>query len=109
MASRREKIEALLADDPNDAFLRYSLAMELDKEGQLEPSAALFRGLMADSPPQVAAFFMLAQQPLQCTDDAAAVDCPLFPWATSLGIEMTQIFQLREVIFAPFGCQHHII
>ena len=62
MASRREKIEALLADDPNDAFLRYSLAMELDKEGQLEASAALFRGLMADSQPQVAAFFMLAQQ-----------------------------------------------
>ena len=62
MASRREKIEALLADDPNDAFLRYSLARELDKEGQLEASAALFRGLMADSQPQVAAFFMLAQQ-----------------------------------------------
>jgi len=62
VASRREKIEALLADDPNDAFLRYSLAMELDKEGQLEASAALFRGLMADSQPQVAAFFMLAQQ-----------------------------------------------
>ena len=62
MASRREKIEALLADDPNDAFLRYSLAMELDKEGQLDASAALFRGLMADSQPQVAAFFKLAQQ-----------------------------------------------
>ena len=62
MASRREKIEALLEDDPNDAFLRYSLAMELDKEGQLDASAALFRGLMADSQPQVAAFFMLAQQ-----------------------------------------------
>ena len=42
--------------------MRYSLAMELDKEGQLEASAALFRGLMADSQPQVAAFFMLAQQ-----------------------------------------------
>ena len=62
MSSRREKIEALLADDPNASFLRYSLAMELDKEGQLDASAALFRGLMDDSPPQVAAFFMLAQQ-----------------------------------------------
>ena len=40
MSSRREKIEALLADDPNDSFLRYSLAMELDKEGQLDASAA---------------------------------------------------------------------
>ena len=31
--TRREKIEAMLADDPRDVFLRYSLAMELDKEG----------------------------------------------------------------------------
>ena len=30
--SRREKIEAMLADEPGDSFLRYSLAMELDKE-----------------------------------------------------------------------------
>jgi len=32
--SRREKIEAMLADDPSDTFLRYSLAMELDKENE---------------------------------------------------------------------------
>jgi hypothetical protein len=31
--SRREKIEAMLAEEPQDVFLRYSLAMELDKEG----------------------------------------------------------------------------
>ncbi len=31
--TRREKIEAMLADEPRDVFLRYSLAMELDKEG----------------------------------------------------------------------------
>ena len=29
--SRREQIEAMLADDPTDQFLRYSLAMELQK------------------------------------------------------------------------------
>lgn len=60
--SRREKIEAMLADDPADVFLRYSLAMELDKEGDHDASLARFAELRADSPPYVPAFFMSAQQ-----------------------------------------------
>jgi len=60
--SRREKIEAMLADDPQDAFLRYSLAMELDKEGDHDTSLARFNELTLDSPPYVPAFFMAAQQ-----------------------------------------------
>jgi hypothetical protein len=60
--SRREKIEDLLASDPADQFLRYSLAMELDKEGDHERSLGQFAGLMADPAPYVPAFFMAAQQ-----------------------------------------------
>ena len=60
--SRRERIEAMLADDPGDGFLRYSLAMELDKEGQNDRSLELLRGLMKDTPAYVPAFFMSAQQ-----------------------------------------------
>jgi|SRR5688572_69936 hypothetical protein len=60
--SRREKIEAMLADDPGDTFLRYSLAMELDKEGDHEASLAKFAELTRDSPPYVPAFFMAGQQ-----------------------------------------------
>jgi hypothetical protein len=60
--TRREKIEALLADEPGDAFLRYSLALELEKEGQHEPSLALLAELTRDEPPYVPAFFMAAQQ-----------------------------------------------
>jgi tetratricopeptide (TPR) repeat protein len=60
--SRREKIEAMLADDPGDTFLRYSLAMELDKEGDHDASLAKFRELSRDDPPYVPAFFMAAQQ-----------------------------------------------
>jgi hypothetical protein len=62
MPTRLEKIEALLADDPQDAFLRYSLAMELDKQGDHERSLAEFAGLMGDAEPYVPAFFMAAQQ-----------------------------------------------
>src|SRR5690242_2586792 len=60
--TRREKIEAMLAEDPADVFLRYSLAMELDKDGDHELSLAKFSELMAKSPPYVPAFFMSAQQ-----------------------------------------------
>jgi thioredoxin-like negative regulator of GroEL len=60
--SRREKIEAMLADDPGDTFLRYSLAMELDKEGDNAGSLAKFAELTRDDPPYVPAFFMAAQQ-----------------------------------------------
>jgi hypothetical protein len=60
--SRREKIEAMLADDPGDTFLRYSLAMELDKEDDHEASLARFAELTRDNPPYVPAFFMAGQQ-----------------------------------------------
>jgi thioredoxin-like negative regulator of GroEL len=60
--SRREKIEAMLADDPGDTFLRYSLAMELDKEGDHDASLIRFAELARDDPPYVPAFFMAGQQ-----------------------------------------------
>jgi len=60
--SRREKIEAMLVAEPRDTFLRYSLALELEKEGQNEPSLSGLRDLMADSPPYVPAFFRTGQQ-----------------------------------------------
>jgi hypothetical protein len=60
--SRREKIEAMLADEPGDTFLRYSLAMELDKEGQHDASLAKFAELTRDQTPYVPAFFMGAQE-----------------------------------------------
>lgn len=52
----------MLADDPGDVFLRYSLAMELDKEGDHDASLAKFDELVREDPPYVPAFFMGAQQ-----------------------------------------------
>lgn len=61
MSSRREKIESMLAAEPGDQFLRYSLACEYDNEERSEDALALFRGLMSDKPPHVHAFFRGAQ------------------------------------------------
>ncbi len=59
--TRRQKIEAMLADDPEDVFLRYGVAIELEKEGEVDRSLDFFRGLMHQSTPYVPAFFMCGQ------------------------------------------------
>ncbi|HMP07479.1 MAG TPA: hypothetical protein PJ982_14105 [Lacipirellulaceae bacterium] len=60
--TRREKIEAMLVDEPQDVFLRYSLALELEKEGDHERSLAGLEALTRNETPYVPAFFMAAQQ-----------------------------------------------
>jgi hypothetical protein len=62
MTSRRERIEAMLADEPADVFLRYSLALEWEKEGNHAKSLAGLAELTRADPAYVPAFFMAAQQ-----------------------------------------------
>jgi hypothetical protein len=61
-ASRRSRIEAMLADDPGDQFLRYSLALELEKEAEHDASLNHLASLQREAAPYVPAFFMAAQQ-----------------------------------------------
>ena len=56
--TRRTKIQAMLADEPHDTFLRYSLAMEWQKEEAWDESLSCFRELMQEDPPHVPSFFM---------------------------------------------------
>ncbi len=61
MSSRREKIEAMLARDPRDAFLRYGLAIEMENEGQVDQSLDVLATLTRDAKPYVPAFFRSGQ------------------------------------------------
>lgn len=82
--SRREQLEAMLADSPEDTFLRYALAMELDGQEEHEKSLEIHRGLINDDPPYVPSFFMSGQQlaKLDRTDEACEI--------LKLGIEQAQ-------------------
>ena len=75
LTSRKEKLEAMLADDPGDQTLRYMLAMELQKAAEHDRSLELLQQLMDDETPYVPAFLMAGQQlaRLQRTDEAAGV------------------------------------
>lgn len=59
--SRREKIEALLRDEPGDVFLRYSLALELESAGEWQACLEILEALGRGSPPYVPALQMAGQ------------------------------------------------
>lgn len=61
MISRREKIESMLASEPQDVFLRYALAMEMEKVGEIQPALELHAELISEQPPHIASFFRSAQ------------------------------------------------
>lgn len=60
--ARMEQIEAMLADDPHDPFLRYGLAMEHASLGDDETAACVLRELIAQAQePYVPAYLQAGQ------------------------------------------------
>ena len=57
MATRREKIEQMLTKEPRDAFLNFSLAMELVKEGQTDLALSQFDRVLEVDGKYLAAHF----------------------------------------------------
>ncbi len=58
---RRLMLERSLAEDPGDAFLRYGLAMQCLRDGDVAEGRDRLRGLIADDPGQIAAYQQLGQ------------------------------------------------
>jgi len=51
----------ILAQEPNDAFARYGLAMEYSKQGDIERAMTEFGKLLSANPDYTAGYFMAAQ------------------------------------------------
>ncbi len=59
--NRLETLKNLVAQNPNDTFLRYGLAMEYRNAGDLEAAMREFESLIATHPDYVAAYFHAGQ------------------------------------------------
>lgn len=59
--SRREQLQALLADDPNDPFLRYGVAMEYVSEGDNVRAWQCLEDLIRVQPQYVPAYLQAGQ------------------------------------------------
>jgi predicted Zn-dependent protease len=70
---RRLKLEASLAEDPTDTFLRYGVAMQCLREGDVDEGRERLMALIADHPDdQVAAFQQLGQSYLESDEPEGA-------------------------------------
>lgn len=61
MNTRLSQLEALLADDPNDVFVHYAIALEYFKLGQSAEAIDLLKKLIESDASYVPAYFKLAQ------------------------------------------------
>lgn len=75
MSTRLEALRGMLQQDPNNAFVRYGVAMELVNSGDLEGAAAEFAKLREVNPNYAAAYYHGGQtlEKLGRTDEAIAV------------------------------------
>lgn len=59
-AERLDQLRALLAEEPGDAFLRYAIALELKRRGDMEQAVADLEALLRDRPDHVPSYYQLA-------------------------------------------------
>jgi len=72
---RRRMLEASLAEDPTDTFLRYGLAVQCLREGDTEDGRARLLALIADHPDdQVAAYQQLGQSYAEAGETGPAAE-----------------------------------
>lgn len=59
--SRIEQIRQFLQESPNDSFLRYALAQELQKQGDLNDAREAYLWLTENQPSYVATYYHLGR------------------------------------------------
>jgi predicted Zn-dependent protease len=59
--TRRQKLEQFLAQNPNDAFSLYGIALECLREGDMAAAEAHFKTLLEANPEYVPGYQMYAQ------------------------------------------------
>jgi len=82
--NRREKLEALLVESPDDPFLRYALALAFASEGDAARAREGLGDLLQSAPEYVPAYLQLAQ--LQVDEGRADLAKPVL----ARGIEMAR-------------------
>jgi thioredoxin-like negative regulator of GroEL len=61
MKTRRDMLEEFVAQDPDDSFSRYALALEFEKESRVEDALPQLREVIARDPSYVAAYYQLGK------------------------------------------------
>ena len=101
--SRREKLQQLLHDDPDDPFLHYGLANEMLKDGDTREGIQVITDVIERFPDYVAAYFRAGQAMAEEGDNQAARDVVTAGIAVARRVgnehaagEMTEFLQMLD-------------
>ena len=102
--SRIDQIRQFLQDSPNDSFLRYALAQELQKQGDIEAAKEAYLWLTENQPSYVATYYHLGKLMIALGEKEAAL-----AWF-NLGIEHAkadkELHALRELQSAKLDLEY---
>jgi predicted Zn-dependent protease len=70
--SRKAQIEAMLAESPQDPFLRFALAKEYEKEGADAGAKEVYETIVANNPDYPGTYYHLGKLLEKLGEDAAA-------------------------------------
>jgi predicted Zn-dependent protease len=59
-AERMQQLQAMLAEEPGDTFLRYAIALEHKRMGNMEQAIADLSSILTDEPKHVPSYYQLA-------------------------------------------------
>jgi tetratricopeptide (TPR) repeat protein len=71
--TRKEQIQAMLAEQPNDTFLQYALALEIAKTGDINLAIQHTTALLKQTPDYLGAYYQLGQWHEALEDFDAAI------------------------------------
>jgi len=74
-ADRLMQLRAWLAEEPGDAFLRYAIALELKRIGELEQAIESLESLLGDKPEHIPSYYQLAVLLAEQSRFAEAITC----------------------------------
>jgi len=57
---RLAQLQAMLAEEPGDLFLRYAIALELKREGNMEQAISDLETMLHEHPDHIASYYQLA-------------------------------------------------
>jgi tetratricopeptide (TPR) repeat protein len=97
--TRLQQIRILLASEPEDEFLNYALALELEKDGKPEEAIGILQQLLSKSDNYLGAYYKLGNLLEQCgrPEEARAVYTKGIAIA-SHQCQMKTLAELKEVL-----------
>lgn len=57
---RLDQLRTMLAEEPGDLFLRYAIALELKRAGDMEQAIAELHSILVEEPEHIASYYQLA-------------------------------------------------